>query len=294
MAKIYSLIGDSTDPAMTSGLRNVNAANLYPSTLTATPSGLSLGVELLSNYDRFNLAQTGASTDFVLLPSASTSAGARIYFYAISACSLKAGADASGYTINGGADTAKYAIAAGNLVVIERATATNWIADVVGDAATETLTGKTLVTPVFSGSPTGDGVPQWAEVSMTNAEILALRATPKTIVAAPGAGKVVELLAAQLFFDYTAAYTESADNFGFKYGTGAGTEIATVENTGFVDATADTMTRATISAAANIAKTAVDNLALVLHNTGDGELGGGDAANVIRVRALYRINPAGW
>jgi hypothetical protein len=123
---------------------------------------------------------------------------------------------------------------------------------------------------------------QYAEVSITNAEMLALRAAPKTLVAAPGAGKVIQFLGALLFFDYTAAYTESTDNLAIRYTDGSGTIVSqAIEAGGFVDATADTMT-------------ACDNAVLVLHNTGDGELGGGNAANSVRVRVAYRIVPAGW
>lgn len=147
---------------------------------------------------------------------------------------------------------------------------------------------------VFTASPTGDNVPQWVELSLTNTQLLALRATPITLIAAPGAGKIIQLIEAHAFFDYTAAYTESADNIALRYTDGSGATAATIETTGFLDATADTYTRATIAAVANIAKTAADNQALVLHNNGDGEFGGGNAANVLRIRALYRILPAGW
>jgi len=139
------------------------------------------------------------------------------------------------------------------------------------------------------------GQPIYADVSITNAEFLAIRATPKTIIAAPGVGKKIHVISPpELYFDYTAAYTETIDNLSFKYTDGVGATIATVETTGFVDATVDTMTFASMSAASNLAKTAVDNQAVVLHNTGDGEFGGGNAANVVRVRILYRIIPAGW
>jgi hypothetical protein len=136
---------------------------------------------------------------------------------------------------------------------------------------------------------------QYAEVSITNAEMLALRAAPKTLVAAPGAGKVIQFLGALLFFDYTAAYTESTDNLAIRYTDGSGTIVSqAIEAGGFVDATADTMTNALPKIDAISAKTACDNAVLVLHNTGDGELGGGNAANSVRVRVAYRIVPAGW
>lgn len=132
------------------------------------------------------------------------------------------------------------------------------------------------------------GVAITKDVTLTNAEMLALRATPKEIIPAPGAGKMIELISATLVFDYTAAYTETADNLGFLLGA-AGTSVATVETTGFLTATADTATKATLAAASNIALTAADNKSIVLQNTGDGELGGGNAANLLKVSVLYRI-----
>lgn len=136
---------------------------------------------------------------------------------------------------------------------------------------------------------------QYAEVSLTNAEMLALRATPKTLVAAPGSGKVLEFVSAVLLFDYTGAYTETADNMAVKYTDGSGAIVSeTIEATGFVDATADTMTTAIAKADVIVAKSGSENKALVLHNTGDGEYGGGNAANAIRVKVAYRLHNTGF
>ena len=135
---------------------------------------------------------------------------------------------------------------------------------------------------------------QTVEVSITNAEMLALRATPKTLVAAPGAGKMLEFVSAVLIFDYTGAYTETADNMAVKYTDGSGAAVSqTIEATGFVDATADTVTNALAKIDTIIAASAAANKALVLHNTGDGEYGGGNAANAIRVKVTYRTHTTG-
>lgn len=49
---------------------------------------------------------------------------------------------------------------------------------------------------------------QYAEVEITAAEILALFTTPKELVAAPGAGKILEFISAWLFLDFnTTPYT---------------------------------------------------------------------------------------
>ncbi len=134
----------------------------------------------------------------------------------------------------------------------------------------------------------------FADVSITNAEMLALRAAPKTLVAAPGAGFMIDFIDAIIAFDYTGAYTESTDNMAVLWGA-AGTACSeAIESTGLVDATADVLLK--VAPAANVvrAKAIADNKALVLHNTGDGEFGGGNAANVVRVRVCYRIVPLGW
>lgn len=139
------------------------------------------------------------------------------------------------------------------------------------------------------------GSVQYTEVALTNAEMLALRATPKTLVAAPGASKILEFISAVILFDYTGAYTETADNMAVKYTDGSGAIVSeTIEATGFVDATADTMTTAIAKADVIVAKSGSENKALVLHNTGDGEYGGGNAANVIRVKVAYRLHNTGF
>jgi hypothetical protein len=126
-------------------------------------------------------------------------------------------------------------------------------------------------------------------VTLTNAEMLALRATPKTLVAAPGAGYFLEFISAVVLFDYTAAYTESADNMQVKIGDASGAAVSeTIEATGLVDATADIMLPVKSAASALVTKANGENKALVLHNTGDGEYGGGNAANVVRVKVAYR------
>jgi hypothetical protein len=149
-----------------------------------------------------------------------------------------------------------------------------------------------------AGKPLNDpttvaiGQTQFADVSLTNAEIKALRATPKTLVAAPGAGRTLFFEGAQLLnVGGTNALTESTDNLGIKYTDGSGAQVSQdIEATGFVDQTAATLTcaRPKIDAIVSVANGA--NKALVLHNTGDGEYGGNAAADVtFKVRVFYRV-----
>lgn len=130
---------------------------------------------------------------------------------------------------------------------------------------------------------------QYAEVAVTAAEMLAIRATPKTLVAAPGAGYALEFVSAVFIYDYTAAFTETDDNLAVRYTNGTGTTVSlTLETTGLLDATADKIS--TIQPLATDVLV-TDNAALVLHNTGNGELGG--TGSPCRVKVAYRVHATG-
>lgn len=152
-------------------------------------------------------------------------------------------------------------------------------------SGTSTFSGAVNITGTLTTSATN--AIQSATVTCTNAQFVAVRATPKQLVAAPGAGFALIFVGGHITIDYTAAYTESADNLAVRYTDGSGVIVSTIETTGFVDATADSvMTMAPI--APTTAPAAV-NAALVLHNTGDGEFGGGNSANVITITTFYRV-----
>src|SRR5690242_3529817 len=141
---------------------------------------------------------------------------------------------------------------------------------------------------------TGDGAVQYAEVSLSSSDILALRATPKTLVAAPGAGKILCFHRAVLLLDATAtAYVESSANLAIKYTDGSGVAVCeTVEATGFIDQTSDTMTAARPKLDPIVAKTGCENKLLCLHNTGAGEYTTG--TGTMRVKVWYSIATSGW
>lgn len=130
------------------------------------------------------------------------------------------------------------------------------------------------------------------KVTLTNAEIKALRATPKSLVAAPGAGYVLQFVSAVLKLKAgTNVLTESADNLAIKYTNGSGVAVSeTIEATGFIDQSADTQTQTNAIKDAIVASASAENKALVLHNTGDGEYAGNAAADAtMNVYITYRI-----
>lgn len=135
---------------------------------------------------------------------------------------------------------------------------------------------------------------RWAEVAISSSDLLALRATPKTLVAAPGAGYLLEFLGGVLFLDATAtAYVESAANLLVKFTDGSGAAVSQVaEATGFIDQTADTMTTLEPKIDAIVAKTGCENKALVLHQNGAAEYTTG--TGVMRAKIRYAIWATGW
>ena len=148
----------------------------------------------------------------------------------------------------------------------------------------------------FDGSKTTynfDPMLAVATVTVTNAQLKAIRATPKTLVAAPGAGKVLEFVSAVIKNSGGAnALTESADNLAIRYTDGSGAIVSqAIEATGFLDQTAATVSNALAKIDAIVAYSAAANKALVLHNTGDGEYGGNAAADVtLTVIVTYRVH----
>lgn len=132
---------------------------------------------------------------------------------------------------------------------------------------------------------------QTARVTLTNAQVTALRATPATLVAAPGAGKALRFRSITLFLKYgSAGYTESTYNLAVKYNNGAGLQLSqTIETTGFIDQTADTMTTGEAGIDKIVATATGANKALVLHNLGGAEFGGGSAGSSLVVEVAYQV-----
>lgn len=161
----------------------------------------------------------------------------------------------------------------------------------------ETLTNKVLGSGTsFTASPTGDGVVRWAEFSCTGAEVKALVATPKTVIAAPGAGKTIEVLGGVLLLDYaTTPHAEdgAGSNLQLKYTDGSGVAASEViEMTGFITQAGDYQTNIVAKKDIIVAKAGSENQAVVIHNVGAGEIVTGDSP--IRLKVAYRIWPTGF
>ena len=148
-------------------------------------------------------------------------------------------------------------------------------ADGIGQAVTPSGAITVSNTGVTTLDPT---LVQYREVTLTSAQVKALRATPIDLVPAPGAGKFLEFLGAVLKLDYGSnAFTETTDNLVIQYDGGQDASAA-IEMTGFIDQTADMIAKVIPATIAAVAAANVENDALELFNTGDGEIAG-NAAN---------------
>lgn len=131
-----------------------------------------------------------------------------------------------------------------------------------------------------------------ATVTLTDTNIKALRATPITLVAIPNsATKKNVFVGASLKLTATAgAYTETTDNLAIRYTSTTGVIVSqAIEMTGFIDQAAVMHTNAEPKVDGIATNAQCANLTLVLHNTGDGEFGGGNAANTLVVTTLYYV-----
>lgn len=132
--------------------------------------------------------------------------------------------------------------------------------------------------------------------TVTSAQLLALFATPVTLVAAPGAGKALILDGLQLWYDYnSAAYggIAAGEDLSVKYTDASGTALAGCEATGFLDQTSDQFRVVrpynAASSVSDITPTA--NAALVLHML-TGEITTGNSPLKYRIR--YRTINLTW
>jgi hypothetical protein len=130
---------------------------------------------------------------------------------------------------------------------------------------------------------------------ITSAQVLALNATPVTVIAAPGANKAIIFLGAVVASGGGTAYAGIAatEEFSLKYTNGAGLNVATVEATGWLDQTTAQVRwvyphvkNITVDTPEDI--TPVANAALVAHML-VGEITTGNYP--ISVRVYYRIVP---
>lgn len=146
-------------------------------------------------------------------------------------------------------------------------------------------------------------VPQWVlvegvrSVTLTRAQVIALRATPVSIIAAQGAGLVLEFISGMVFAVYGGSNVfTNPQNMALRYKDTGGTICSgTITAAGLIDQAASEAESIPNVAGAIMTKAGCDNQAIVIHNTGASEITGNAAANnTIVVQAAFRVWTPGW
>lgn len=144
-----------------------------------------------------------------------------------------------------------------------------------------------LPTPFQNAGVTATGVVS-RTVTLGHGQIILLGTTPITGVPAPGPGKWIDVIGAQLFFDYTTAYAGGA-NLRLWYGTTRAipaSEAITVS--GFlVSVTADHTVR--VQGTPSNTPDIPLNTAVMIGNINGVQFTSGNAANTLRVTIHYRV-----
>ena len=140
---------------------------------------------------------------------------------------------------------------------------------------------------------------KYASVTLTPNQILHIRATPVTIVQAPGAGYAIQYLDALLALNYNnatpVAYTiaNATDYLNFRYNNGTGVIVSdNITPTGFLDQTASTYTSSRAKVDGIVTSLAANNGSLVLHNSGAAEYTLGNSP--ITVKVAYIVHYVGF
>jgi hypothetical protein len=123
-------------------------------------------------------------------------------------------------------------------------------------------------------------IPSFKDVTLTAAQLDALAATAVELIAAPGAGKIIQFLGAQVFLDYgTATYAGSSETITFKYENGSGATVGTITEA-FIESTADAYMWVNPISAVGLANKALIAIASADLTTGD---------STMKMRLYYRI-----
>jgi hypothetical protein len=142
-----------------------------------------------------------------------------------------------------------------------------------------------------------DSLIHYASITVTAAELHALKASPKTLVAA-SAGKVIQLVSATLFLDYGgAAAVCPNDNelLEIHWNNTAGAKVSNACLESFVEAAADSVTfLEPVTTALTVAKAGAENVPLVLCTNGTAEVTVVGVTSEIRVNVAYRLLSTGF
>jgi hypothetical protein len=217
----------------------------------------------------------------VLIPIASAAANAAVSYYYKGEFDF---AIASGVTISAG-EIVYYDSAANRVTNVTPAAGFKLGKAVYGGTGTAggTVVARILINEIEDVRET--------VVTLTNAQVKTLYSAPVSVIAAPGAGKFIQIVDVQGKLNYATAGFDAVgtgDDLVLKYTNASGGTAATLETTGWLDATADAYQ---LGIAASTVKP-VANAAVVAHILA-GEIftsaGGGSVTLKIKYRVIDAI-----
>ena len=151
--------------------------------------------------------------------------------------------------------------------------------DMASNSATKVPSQQSVKAYVDAGGANGI---QTATVSVSSAEILALNTTPKQLIAAPGAGKYIQVLWGHIYLDYGGtAYTNETTEI--EYSTGQDI-VGTI--TGFLNVGVDTIRNIVGATGGIYAFSQVDNASVRYRATSANPTTGN---GTIQIVLAYRI-----
>lgn len=131
------------------------------------------------------------------------------------------------------------------------------------------------------------------KTTLTNAQIKVLT-TPVQLVPAPGAGKWLEFVSANMLLDYGSnalAEPSAPDDMQIIYDTVTTAVVSQdIDATGFITATADTRTVAIPKVNPILASSAVVNKGLYIWNSGGNYTGNTGNDTVVVIDTVYRVH----
>jgi hypothetical protein len=134
-----------------------------------------------------------------------------------------------------------------------------------------------------------------ATTTLTTAQVVKLRATPLSLVAAPGSGYWLEFRGAALSYNYTTTgFTVGTNDLIIRYDGGAGSDItASIETVGFIDQAVDEM-RYFPPATWTVTDDVMDivNKKIEIFNTGGTEISAGGTSTLI-IKVMYMKHATG-